>query len=341
MARSLSHSLIALLALPLAAQAIDHSYPRVSIFYGTAPTIGDSGLQKVRESVLVGLEATYPVWKGQISAAVEWRSFRARYHDVTQFSPRAADGTTLQDWNARDPMVSGNPIMAGRTGPDGVLRNAETGAVRTGYAVVNGQVTATRGYITAHTRTPGYSNQTGVLHAISADGRFDSVHMAKYDIEGGSSKIAYRQFFRVPFIGQLGVHGGLTINFLTTQEHTQGSIIVMDYRRHYEQRTNVSVNVPGGTINSSTTADSPLLAQLGQLGREFFYVDTREMKIQPGFFAGARAFVNDNFFFETNLVMLSYSQPVYVPASYSGVDPHVESSAKSKIVWEFNAGFRF
>jgi hypothetical protein len=300
MARSLSHSLIALLALPLAAQTIDHSYPRVSIFYGTAPAIGDSGLQKVRESVLIGLEYSHPIWKGQVSAAVEWRSFRSRNHEVTRFSPRKADGTTLLD---------GDP-----------------GAVKTGYAK-DGQT----GYITAFTRYPGASPYTGIENAIASDMRFDSIHMAKYDVDGGTSKIAYRQFFKLPFIGDLGVHAGLTINFLTGAEYTTGDIHVLAYRQYSGQNN----------LTSSITSDDPRLDAYGRLFNEPFYKDNTDMKILPGAFAGARAFVNDNFFFETNIVMVSYSQPVYMPYAYTGKDPYVESSTKSKVVWEFNAGFRF
>ena len=162
--------------------------------------------------------------------------------------------------------------------------------------------------------------------------RFDSVHMAKYDIEGGTSKIAYRQFFRVPFIGQLGVHGGLTINFLTGAEYTTGAIHVLNYRRNWEQNY---------LFNQSITGDDKRLDTYGRLGNEFFYVDTRELKVLPGFFVGARAFVNDNFFFETNISMLSHTQPEYVPSSYTGKDPYVEYSTQTKMVWEFNAGFRF
>jgi hypothetical protein len=288
----------------LAAQAVDHSYPRVSVFYGTAPTIGDSGLQKVRESVLIGLEYSHPIWKGQVSAAVEWRSFRSFKHEVTQFSPRAANGSTLQD---------GDP-----------------GAVRTGYAGVGSE----RGYISAHSVYPGYSPYTGVFEAPWSDMRFDSIHMGKYDLDGGSSKIAYRHFFKVPLIDELGVHGGLTINFLTAAEYAQGDIHVLDKR-----------DVRQNQWQTGLTSDNPLLDENGGFGKrlfnEAFYQGNSEMKIQPGFFIGARAFVNDNFFFETNLVMLSYSQPVYMPTAYTGKEPFVDSISKTKMVWEFNAGFRF
>jgi hypothetical protein len=274
----------------------------VSLFYGTAPAIGDSGLQKVRESVLIGLEYSHPVWKGQVSFAAEWRQFRSRNHEVTQFSPRKADGTTLLD--------------------------GEAGAVRTGYTK-DGQ----RGYITAFARTPTPNATTG--RSIASDMRFDSIHMAKYDIDGGTSKLSYRQFFAVPFIGQLGVHGGLTINFLTAAEWTTGSIIVLD-RRDYAQNS----------MNTSWTADnfSPAqggAAQWGRMDGDFFWQDTTEMKVLPGAFVGARAFFKDTFFFETNLAFLSHTQPVYVPQAYTGQPGHIESGTKTKMVWEFLVGIRF
>jgi hypothetical protein len=280
----------------------------VSVFYGTAPALGDSGLQKVRETVLIGLEYSHPVWKGQVFGAAEWRSFRSVKHEVTQFSPRKADGSTLLD--------------------------GEAGAVRTGYAGIG----SNRGYITAHAVYQG-TPPGGIEGAPWSDMRYDSVHMAKYDIDGGSSRLGYRQFFKVPFVGELGIHGGLTINFLRASEYAQGDIHVLD-RRDYRQNQ----------FQTAYTSDDPRLDNPGpnndgSYGRRLFnepiYQANSEMKIQPGFFIGARGFVNDNFFFETNIVMLSYSQPVYVPTSYTGKEPYVESSAKSKMVWEFNAGFRF
>jgi len=306
MAQSLSHSLIALLALPLAAQAVDNTYPRVSMFLGTAPTIGDSGLQKVRESVLIGLEYSHPVWKGQVSAAVEWRQFRSRNHEITQFSPRKADGTTLLD--------------------------GEQGALRTGYGK-NSRGEIVNGYITAFARNP--ATNTPRPNGIASDMRFDSVHMAKYDINGGTSKLAYRQFFKVPYIDELGVHGGLTINFLTTAEASTGSVVVLDFRNFGQNSM-----TPGWTADNFNPAQGGD-PRYGRLGGDFWYQDNTEMKIQPGAFVGVRAFANDNLFFETNFVLLSYSNPVYRPLAYTGKPGYVESVSATKMVWEFLAGIRF
>jgi len=302
MARSLSYPIIALLALPLAAQTVDNSYPRVSLFYGTAPTIGSSGLQKVRESVLIGLEYSHPVWKGQVSFAAEWRQFRSRNHEVTQFSPRKADGTTLLD---------GDP-----------------GAVRTGYTK-DGQ----RGYITAFTRNPIPNASTGL--SIASDMRFDSVHMAKYDLDGGTTKLSYRQFFPVPLIGQIGVHGGLTINFLTAAEYATGSIIILNTRSFSQNSMNTSWTADNFNANQGGAA------QWGRLGGNFFFEDNKEIKVLPGAYVGVRAFVKDNYFFETNLALLTHAQPVYVPQAYTGQPGHLDSGTKAKVVWEFLFGIRF
>jgi len=298
MARSLSHSLIALLALPLAAQAVDNSYPRVSMFYGTAPTIGTKGAHQVRESMLVGLEYSHPVWRGEAFGAVEWRDFRSIWREVTQFSPRDNRGNTIQEDKNK-----------------------------TGYAGVGN---STRGYITAFTRRPNYPDD----RSIASDMRFDSVHMSKCDLGGGSAKVAYRQYFKAPFVGQVGVQGGLTVNFLTSAEWARADIHVLSFRSYDPQNT---------TPNSNWTSENPNLDApvYGRLFNDRVFQDNKEIKVLPGIFAGARFFINDNFFFETNITTLGYTALEYVPTAYTGKEGYVEQTDRTKVVWEFNVGFRF
>jgi len=85
MAQSLSHSLIALLALPLAAQAVNESAPRFSFKMGTAPVIGTPGKQEARPSMLLAGEYSYPFWQGEFFATAEYRIFRANDYEVTRF----------------------------------------------------------------------------------------------------------------------------------------------------------------------------------------------------------------------------------------------------------------
>jgi len=303
MALSLSHSLIALLALPLAAQAVDNSYHRVSLFVGTAPTIGDSGKLMVRESMLVGLEATYPIWKGEVFGAAEWRAFRSRDREITQFSPRNADGTTKTD----------------------------DASARSGFTP-NGQT----GYITMFTRDP----RTSVVRpgGIAVDMRFDSVHMAKNDLDGGTAKLGFRYHMDSSFIGKWGVHGGLTVSFLNSSEWATGGIHVLDYRRYDGQNS----------LNTGWTDDSDQLNpdknggnNYGRLYNEYIYNDYTEKKIMPGVFAGVRLFINDNCYFETNIATLGHASPTYVPLAYTGKPGHIESSDGTRILWEFVAGIRF
>jgi len=288
---------LALLAVPLAAQTVDNSYPRVSFFVGTSPAIGDSGLLRVRESVQVGLEYSHPIWKGEVYVAAEWRTFRSRNAEVTQFSPRNADGTAM----------IGNE------------------SAKSGYAGIG---STTRGYITAFTRdpTPGRPYPNG----IAVDMRFDSVHMAKNDLRGGSSKLAYRHHMESPYIGNWSLQGGLTISFLTASEWANGDIHVLS-NREFSQNN----------VNTAWNSDDARLNAYGRLFNDVFFQDNSEIKVLPGAFIGTRFLLNDNLFFETNITMLGHASLTYVPTAYTGQAGYVESSTKMRTVWEFNAGLRF
>ena len=296
MARSLSHSLIALLTVPLAAQAVDNSYSRVSFFVGTAPAIGDSGLLRVRESALIGLEYSHPVWRGEAFATVEWRSFRSRRVEVTQYSPRDEKGNTIF-----------------------------TDASKSGYAGVG---STTRGYITAFIRdpTPGRPFPNGP----SPDMRFDSIHTAKNDLNGGTAKLAYRHHMESPYIGKWAIQGGLTIAFLKAAEWSNGDIHVLSYRDFSQNNVNTAWNSEDARLNA-----------YGRLFNDVFFEDHTEIKTLPGAFVGVRFFINDNLFFESNIAALGHSSLSYVPTAYTGQPGFVESSNKVRTVWEFNAGLRF
>jgi hypothetical protein len=302
MAQSLSHSLIALLALPLAAQAVDNSYPRVSFIVGSAPAIGNSGKLMVRESMLIGLEATCPVWKGEVLVSAEWRTFRSRVREITQFSDRYLDGPD-----------KGTTIF--------------TQDNKTGYTPNGG-----RGYITAFTR----DTRTGVAGVttggIASDMRFDSIHTAKNDLEGGSAKLGFRYYMDSSYVGKWGVHGGLTIGFLSSSEWATGSIHVLEYRRYDGQNT----------VSTSLADDNPQLGNnYGRLYNEYIWNDHTEKKIAPGVFAGIRLFMNDNCYLETNIATLGHASPTYVPLAYTGNPGHIDSTNGTRVVWEFIAGIRF
>ena len=303
---SLSHPLIALLALPLAAQAVDNSYPRVSFIVGSAPAIGNSGKLMVRESMLIGLEATCPVWKGEVLVSAEWRTFRSRNREITQFSDRYGD-------DGKDDLTT----LRGTT--------IFTDGNRTGWTPAGG-----RGYITAFTRDTRTSASR--RNGIASDMRFDSVHMAKNDLEGGTAKLGFRCYMDSSYVGKWGVHGGLTINFLNSSEWATGTIHVLDYRRYEGQNT----------VSTSLTDDNPQLGNnYGRLYNEYIWSDHTEKKIVPGVFAGVRLFVNDNCYFETNIATLGHASPTYVPLAYTGQPGHIESSNGTRVVWEFVAGMRF
>jgi hypothetical protein len=330
MARSLSYPLIALLALPLASQAVDNTYPRVSVFYGTASTLGDSGNQKVRESVHIGLEYSHPVWKGHVFATAEWRTFRSRNREVTQFSPRQEDGTHMV----------GDAYKSGYAGVGSGQRGYITAFTRSPFTI--GQRTPTQaqlvamfpGTIAADWPTTNPPLQHLRDYGIMHDGRFDSVHMAKNDIGGGSSRIGYRHPLNVPLLGEIGLQGGLTFSFFTTEEFAAGDIHVLD-GRDWQQNL----------YRTAYTSDNPLLDNIPGLSKrlynDVFYQMNKDNSMLPGAFLGARWNVNDNFYFETNFVFLGVSEPTYVPTAYTGGEAFVDSSTSMKMVWEFNAGFRF
>ena len=338
MARSLSYPLIALLALPLAAQAVDNSYPRVSMFYGTAPTIGTKGAFQVRESVQVGLEYSHPVWKGEVFGAVEWRDFRTLWRHVTRYSPRGEDGQVIQieeNKTGYATVKARHPLHDEGMPPQPVI-----GA--------DGKPQIIRGFITPFIRHDGSWGLTLPSdHNIFIDNRFDSHHMSKSDLMGGTSKLAYRQYFKVPYIGQIGVHGGLTINFLTSAEYARGEIHVLSERTLLQNR-----------FYTNWTSDDYDLDEWsgyikGRLHNDRFFEDNKNIGILPGVFAGFRTFINDNFWFETNFTTLGYKAIEYVPFAYTGelayndktqvyeATGKLEKTNRTKVVWEFNVGFRF
>jgi len=307
MARSLSYSLIAMLSLPLAAQAVDNSYPRVSFIVGTAPAIGSSGKLMVRESMLIGLEATCPVWRGEVFASGEWRTFRSRVREITQFSDRYPDGPN-----------KGTVI----TTPENM----------TGWTPYH-----ERGYITMFTRDP--RTTAGITTGgITSDMRFDSIHTAKNDLDGGSAKLGFRYYMDSSYIGKWGVHGGLTISFLNSSEWATGSIHVLAYRDYTRQEALASTWADDSDqMNPAKNGGR----DYGRLYNEYIWSDYTEKKIMPGVFAGIRLFLNDNFYFETSIATLGHASPTYVPLAYTGKDAHIESTNGTRVIWEFVTGIRF
>jgi hypothetical protein len=85
------------------AQAVDESKPRFSFKMGTAPTIGSTGKQGARESMMLGLEYSRPFATGALYFAAEYRIFRATQYEVTPFGE--AKGYAL-DGSGRTGMIT-------------------------------------------------------------------------------------------------------------------------------------------------------------------------------------------------------------------------------------------
>jgi hypothetical protein len=197
---------------------------------------------------------------------------------------------------------------------------------KTGYTP-DGQ----RGYITAFTRDP---SANPLPNMIAADMRFDSVDMRKNLLDGVTAKLGYR--YRTPsfpIVGPIDLQGGLTMAYLTSQEQARGAIHVLDWRAYQGQNT----------ANAAWTANHPNLdqAQYGRLYSDYFFEVNSETKMAFGGFVGARVFIWDDLYFEMNVATLGHAELNYVPVSYTGKDPYVETSNKTKIVLEFNIGMRF
>jgi hypothetical protein len=295
--KTYSQALLAMAVfVPVAAQqrtkAIDESSARVSYKLGTAPTIGDLGKQQRRESVLLGLEFSQPFWKGEWFVVAELREYVSNAYEVTQFSPFDWDTAVYKE--------------------------------KTGYAS-NGQ----RGYITAFTRNP--NSTVPKPNAIASDMRFDSVDMRTNPLDGFVAKLAYRHRVEsLPFVGNLGVQGGLILSYLTGKQYADGAIHILDYRNYTQN-----------SYQTSWTAEDSRLDAQGRVGNEYFHSQQGEKKILPGVFIGARKLLTDILFFEMNISVLGYTELDYVPFSYSGEAPHFESSTKMKTGIEFIAGLRF
>ena len=299
----LAAPVIALLAMPVAAQAINESSPRVSFTVGATPALNQDRQQR-NASIMVGLEYSHPFGRGAFYVTGEWRSFSATPFEATQFSPFDWDTATYAD------------------------------ADRTGYAPTSAiNPEGKRGFITAFTRRPTADN-TGATNRIAPDMRFDSVDMRRALLDGVTAKLAYRyRTDSLPLIGSLGLQGGLVLSYLTAWEYSNGAIHVLDYRV-YNGQNNLDPN-------AAPNPTDPRLDAYGRLGNEYFVTQEKETGIKPGAFIGVRKAVKDNLFFEMNLTMLGYTDITYVPYSYSGQDPHFVKSSKTKTVLEFIAGMRF
>jgi len=64
--------------------------------------------------------------------------------------------------------------------------------------------------------------------------------------------------------------------------------------------------------------------------------------VMPGAYAGLHFKANKSFFVESNVVYYAFKQAEYTPASYTAdYKAKVDSKNVSKVILEFNAGFRF
>ena len=302
----LAATVVMLPATPVAAQSTNESIPRVSFKVGAAPALNPDR-QKRRASALISLEYSHPFWKGEFFVAGEWRDFVAISHETTPFSPF--------DW--------------GEAGTNG--RQVEY-KQRTGYAP-NGQT----GYITAFIRNPTSAPRP---YMIASDMRFDSVDIRKAQLDGVTAKLAYRYRTEpLPFIGSIGIQGGLTLSYLSSWEHADGSIHVLN-DRYFSQNG----------ANTSTYPNEVPAGMLDVLSNEYFTEQEKRTELKPGFFIGVRKLLPGDIFFEINLAMLGHTDVEYVPYSYSGkgtVSPsgvvrgEFATSNKTKTVVEFIAGMRF
>jgi hypothetical protein len=199
MARSLSYSIIALLAVPLMAQAIDESKPRYSFKIAATPAT-NTGRQENNAAVSVGFEYSRPLGKGEVFAVLEWRDFMSHtYLDESIYSPY--------------------------TDKDKVITLGE----KTGYTP-----SGDRGYITRYARystNPDLWPYEGSRGMIASDLRFDSIDTRRAVLEGVTLKLAYRyRLDALPVVGRLGLQGGLILNNLKASEYSNGSVHVLDYR---------------------------------------------------------------------------------------------------------------
>ena len=213
----LAAPVVALLAMPVAAQAINESSPRVSFKIGATPAINQDR-QERNAAAMIGVEYSHPFWKGEFFVSGEMRTFIANHFEATQFSPF--------DW---DTAVYGD----------------KTGYAPTSAANPNGD----RGWITAFTRNP---NSTPSPNMIASDMRFDSVDMRRALLDGASAKLAYRyRTDSLPLIGSLGLQGGLTLSYLTAWEYTNGAIHVLSSRQYNGQN-----NLASGVLANDARLDA-------------------------------------------------------------------------------------
>lgn len=154
----------------------------------------------------------------------------------------------------------------------------------------------------------GYTptNTTGVIYTAT------SVDIRKDNLEGYSLSAGYRQQIAGSIFWW---QAGLSLNNMNSQQEVTGQLA-----------PGVTGQVPN-TVNSTN--------------REGLNFTPGKTSLRPGLFIGTQAKISPNFFVETNLNGVGYQWVNYVPHTYTGQAPRVETTNKFKLSLDVNVGFRF
>ena len=151
---------------------------------------------------------------------------------------------------------------------------------------------------------PGWGpNGIIILGPATYQAGYGSVDIRKDNLSGYGLSAGYRQQLMDT---DFWWHGGLMLAFMKSQQEVTGTITV--------------VGTPYVEGLNYTPAKSGM---------------------RPGVFLGGQFKVAPNFFVETNLTGISYSQVNYLPGAYTGNPPTTETKTKTKFSLDVNIGFRF
>lgn len=159
----------------------------------------------------------------------------------------------------------------------------------------------------------------GAGYIFNADPNYStrgSADIRRDNIEGLGLSIGYRHQ-----LGQSAFHlqGGLMLTALKYEQEVVGEL------RVYTNLPQADGSIPANT----------LLYQEG-----LNYVPS-ETALKPGAFVGVQARLTPNFFLEANVTYMGYDKVIYMPFTYTGQAATTKTESDSKVVLDFNIGFRF
>lgn len=199
---------------------------------------------------------------------------------------------------------------------------------------------------------PGFST-TGTVKEQHSNLSLHLAATGQYKLSGGGKligELAYRYYrgddWEKPLPAVAYGPGGATgtptaaTSIDTRQNPLEGFGVMFGYRQAFGSSSwswQVGGNLHWMRSTEQAIGDIRATSTVSQ-GYAVLYSKT---SIKPGFFAGVHSFINNDVFFECNLVTVGYTQLTYVPFAYTGQPAQTETASRNKLTLELSMGYRF